>query len=174
MLEMKSDARDISTFWISIIIKMKTKKRYEVMGMMEWHPEFKVGRTRLQVSFTGGHECSGAHTPAVYETTDPVVQAVIERSNAYISGRIRLGNKEDIPESADESEIACKRKMRDEADGSQSADEVSDSGYVFEYEDEEEVYSFLKREKGVPTERLCTRGSYKIEAERLGIILRKK
>ena len=66
------------------------KKRYEVRGMMEWHPEFAAGRTRVRVSFTGGHLCGGCVTPAVFETSDPVVQAVIERSEAFSSKRIRL------------------------------------------------------------------------------------
>ena len=69
---------------------MKIKKRYEVRGMMEWHPVFRAGRTRLQVSFTGGHLCGGACTPAAYETSDSVVQAVIEASAAFRSGRINV------------------------------------------------------------------------------------
>ena len=55
---------------------------------MEWHPEFKAGRTRIRVSFTGGHLSAGGCTPAAFETSDPVVQAVIEASAAYRSGRI--------------------------------------------------------------------------------------
>lgn len=57
---------------------------------MEWHPVFRAGRTRIQVPFTGGHLCGGACTPASYETSDPVVQMVIERSAAFRQGRIRL------------------------------------------------------------------------------------
>lgn len=67
------------------------RKRYEVTGMMEWHPVFNVGRTRLRVSFTGGHLCGGGTTPAVFETSDPVVQAVIEGSAAFRGNKIRLG-----------------------------------------------------------------------------------
>lgn len=63
-------------------------KRYEVRGMMEWHPEFRVGRSRLTVPFTGGHLCGGACTPASFETADPVVQIVIEQSAYFRSGMI--------------------------------------------------------------------------------------
>ncbi|MBO5445672.1 MAG: hypothetical protein J5995_10085 [Muribaculaceae bacterium] len=66
------------------------KKRYEVSGMMEWHPVFCIGRTRMRVSFTGGHLCGGGTTPASYETDDPVVQAVIEGSAEFRRKRIRL------------------------------------------------------------------------------------
>ncbi len=56
--------------------------------MMEWHPVFKVGRSRLRVSFTGGHLCGGACTHASFTTSDPVVQAVIEHSEAYKNDKI--------------------------------------------------------------------------------------
>ncbi len=168
------------------IIKMKTRKRYEVMGMMEWHPEFMVGKTRLQISFTGGHLCSGAHTPAVFETADPVVQKIIERSEAFRSRRIRIGAKVEIPDDgankangANESNRANDANSADEANRANEANKimpsesVSKSGFVFEYKDDEEVFQFLEREKGVPVVRLLTREAFKIEAERLGIILKK-
>ena len=70
---------------------MKTRIRYDVRGMMEWHPEFKVGRTRVKIPFTGGHLCGGGCTPASFETEDPVLQKVIESSEAYRSRRIVRG-----------------------------------------------------------------------------------
>ncbi|MDE7419441.1 MAG: hypothetical protein K2N35_04460 [Muribaculaceae bacterium] len=141
------------------------RKKYEVSGMMEWHPEFKVGRTRLQVSFTGGHLCNGGNTPASYETSDPVVQAVIERSAAFRSGKIRVGKEVDISDS----EV-------DAFDSAESKEEsqVAEKGFVFEYSDINEVYSFLEDMKGVPAARLCTPESYAVEAKKLGIILKKK
>lgn len=71
------------------------KKRYVVAGMMEWYPIFKVGRMRLQLSFTGGHLCGGASTAASYETSDPVVQKVIESSAEFRNGRIKLASGRD-------------------------------------------------------------------------------
>lgn len=76
------------------------KKRYEVSGMMEWHPVFNIGRTRMRVPFTGGHLCGGGITPATYETSDPVVQAVIEDSAAFRSKRIRLAWSRNDPRDA--------------------------------------------------------------------------
>lgn len=66
------------------------RKRYEVRGMMEWHPLFEAGRARLHVAFTGGHLGDGCSVPAAFETGDPVVQRVIESSKEFRSGRIRL------------------------------------------------------------------------------------
>lgn len=66
-----------------------TIKTYEAPGMMEWHPVFKVGRMRLQLPFVGGHFCGGASSCATFTTGDPVVQMIIESSEAWKSGRIR-------------------------------------------------------------------------------------
>lgn len=135
------------------------RKKYEVRGMMEWHPEFKVGRTRLQVSFTGGHLCGGASSPAVFETSDPVVQAVIEKSAPFRSGKILVGAVLEVPEDKD---VAV------------SAVSVPEKKFELEYDDIEEVFEFLQHTKGVPLARLSTNESCFEEAKRLGIILKKK
>ena len=144
---------------------MKKRKKYEVRGMMEWHPEFKVGRTRLQVSFTGGHLCGGACSPAVFETSDPVVQAVIEKSAPFRSGKIRVGA---VREEADDM------KKPDDKGETVPTVAVTEKQFELEYEDIEEVFEFLNHAKGVPLARLSTNESCFEEAKRLGIILKKK
>ena len=138
--------------------KTVARKRYEVRGMMEWHPEFRAGRTRLQVAFTGGHLCGGACTAASYETSDPVVQKVIEGSEPFRSGRIRLS-----------------REWRNRDDGRKDPLPAGSGGPArFEYGDEEDIYEFLHNEKGVPLEQLTDRGSCFSVAERLGVTLVRK
>ena len=144
--------------------------------MMEWHPVFKVGRTRLHISFTGGHLCSGGNTPASYETSDPVVQTVIERSAAFLSGKIRVGAVIELPES-ENSEKSNMLVLSDEPEKSpatHAAVAAPNKEFVMEYEDIEEVYEFLQHQKGVPLERLCSPDSCETEAKRLGIILKRK
>ncbi len=139
------------------------RKRYEVRGMMEWHPVFKVGRSRLRVSFIGGHLCGGASTPAFYETTDPVVQAVIESSAEFRSGRIRLAMESSNPESGQEP--VCPSQANQDS-GSQAT--------IFEYTKEDEIYDYLEQKRGVPVEQLCDSDSCFLEAKRLGVTLVKK
>ncbi|MDE6633099.1 MAG: hypothetical protein K2K23_08890 [Muribaculaceae bacterium] len=136
------------------------RKKYEVRGMMEWHPVFKVGRTRLQVSFTGGCLCSGGSTPAYYETEDPVVQAVIEGSALFRSGRVRLASSVNVPGSAPAAKDTEKAK--------------DVPAFVFEYEDIEDVYEFLNLKKGVPIAKLSDNDSCFKEAKKLGITLKQK
>ncbi|MDE6787605.1 MAG: hypothetical protein K2J46_11295 [Muribaculaceae bacterium] len=133
-------------------------KKYEVRGMMEWHPVFKVGRSHIKVSFTGGHLCSGGCTPASFETADPVVQKVIESSPAFKSRRISVGMVKKIPDTAGPSEAVAKTQ----------------TGYVFEYENIKDVYALLEDTKGVPLSKLNDEVSCFREAEKLGIILKKK
>lgn len=140
------------------------KKRYEVRGMMEWHPVFKAGRTLLQVSFTGGCLCGGATTPAAFETSDPVVQKVIESSQAFRSKKITVGDlKEEHAKEEQASSPAVKEAVYS------AGREPCHS--IFEYSDEEDIYEFLHYEKGVPLENMKEKGSCYLEAERLGIRL---
>ena len=140
------------------------KKRYEVKGMMEWHPLFKVGRSTLRVSFTGGHLCGGACTPASYETSDPVVQRVIESSEAYRSKRISLVGEYGREASQSPTEPNYGRE----------ASQPPTESNTFEYSNEEDIYEYLQHECGVSVDDLSVEGSCYEVAKRLGITLRKK
>ena len=70
-------------------------KTYEIPGMKECHPEFRAGRGRIRVPFTGGQLCVGGSTAASFSTSDPVLQKVIEASPQFHSGKIRLGEATD-------------------------------------------------------------------------------
>ncbi len=133
-------------------------KKYEVRGMMEWHPAFKVGRSHIQVSFTGGHLCAGGCTPASFETADPVVQKVIESSAAFKSKRIIVGLKKELPAPTEPS-------------GTQASTQPA---FVFEYENIKDVYAFLEDVKGVSPSLLNDEESCHREAAKLGIKLKKK
>ena len=117
--------------------------------MMEWHPVFRVGRSRVQVSFTGGHLCGGGVTPASFETSDPVVQKVIEDSAAFRSGRIKV--------------IAgCERRG-----STRNPPEVS-----MEFDDLDKAADFLQHKKGIPLDRVITLDQCVAEAKLIGIELK--
>ena len=147
---------------------------------MEWHPEFRVGRTRLQVSFTGGHLCGGAATPASFETSDPVVQAVIERSAPFRRGRIRLGGET----HSEPSSCAAKDSVADMPHGraphmalaAQPAipDPPHTGLTVMEFDDIDKASDFLQHEKGIDLDRLITPEQCHEEARRLGLQLKLK
>ena len=149
-----------------------TKKRYEVRGMMEWHPVFRAGLTRVQVSFTGGHLCGGASTAASFETSDPVVQLLIERSEAFRSGRITLRScsssgllpASTAPEGPRAVSVAPRRE----------GDIPSPHETVMEFEDLDKASDFLQRYKGIRIDDIVTRDQCVAEARRFGIDLKIK
>lgn len=144
-----------------------TRKKYEVAGMMEWHPVFKVGRSRIQISFTGGHLCGGASNAAFFETSDPALQNIIENSSAFKNGCIRLG--QEYKAAGAPIQPSPKESVR-----ANPHVDTNTKRFVFEYDNIEDVYEFLQHKKGVPLERLSDKDSCYIEAERLGITLKKK
>lgn len=122
--------------------------------MMEWHPEFRIGRTRLQVSFTGGHLCGGACTPASFETSDPVVQKVIEGSAAFRNGRISIGKVMEDGQPDRRSERPRAQDLK-----------------VMEFDSMDAASDFLQKEKGVLIDSVLTPDQCVSEARGLGIEL---
>ena len=149
------------------------RKRYDVSGMMEWHPEFKVGMTHVRVSFTGGHLCGGGRTPASFETDDPVVQAVIEGTEAFRTGRIRVGMEFALPVKFLYKD-AWRVKSRVIGMDCLGAACPEESRCVFEYRTIDDISDFLQFQKGVSLERLHTEASIFEQAKLLGLELRKK
>lgn len=148
-----------------------TKKRYEVRGMMEWHPVFVAGKARVQVSFTGGYLGDGCSTPARFETADEVVQRVIENSDAFRKGRIRLAaawgtpapvrRKAAGPPAAkipEKKEPAVKAGSLFEEETAGEADvSVADSEPVLEFDTLSDAADWLAMECGAKRSQLFTK-----------------
>lgn len=156
-------------------------KRYEVSGMMEWHPVFNIGRTRMRVSFTGGHLCGGGTTPAAYETADPVVQAVIENSAAFRSKRIRLACSRPAPRdnsTAASAAMPLPHHATVVLSATHSATAPKkEQVKVFEtmeFESLEDVSDYLHFKRQIPTSRLIDLESCKHEAQKIGIEIKLK
>lgn len=69
---------------------------YGVYGLTEWHALMPVGRRKVRVSFTGGQMGGHGVVPAMYATTCPVMQHVVEHSPHFLSGKIRLLQKQPV------------------------------------------------------------------------------
>lgn len=73
-------------------------RTYGVEGYMDWQCQIPVGRARAIVHFTGGTMTSYGVTPAEYSTGDVVQQKIIENSEHFKSGRIKLLRKTGTPD----------------------------------------------------------------------------
>lgn len=66
-------------------------KTYAVYGIMEWLCQIVVNKkSKISILFCGGSMTGYGVTPALYRTDSPVVQAVIENSYYYKTGKIVL------------------------------------------------------------------------------------
>lgn len=101
---------------------MKLKK-YGAIGMMEWQLNLPAGKANVHVEFKGGFENKYGIHPATFTTKDPIVQAVIERSYYFASGKIKLLDEKDLGLSA--SEIAAQKRKAEEFAKKKKAEEIA-------------------------------------------------
>ncbi len=76
-------------------------KTYGVYGLMDWQPIIRVGRAKFCPLFTGGGATAYGQTPAKYATSNEVCQRIIENSDYFKSGHIKLLYSNDIEEAKD-------------------------------------------------------------------------
>ena len=65
-------------------------KTYGIFGLLEWHGYVTSGTTRMKVSFTNGSTSAWGVAPATFTTKDALTQHIIENSDQFKGGRIRL------------------------------------------------------------------------------------
>ncbi|MCD8266940.1 MAG: hypothetical protein LUC33_07290 [Prevotellaceae bacterium] len=68
----------------------KTLKIYGIKGMVEKQMYVGSGGLRLAMTFKGGGATASRSLPATYKTSNPVYQAIIEGSDYYKKGYIKL------------------------------------------------------------------------------------
>lgn len=76
-------------------------KTYGVYGLMDWQPIIRVGRAKFCPLFTGGGATAYGQTPAKYATSNEVCQRIIEKSDYFKSGHIKLLYSNEIEEAKD-------------------------------------------------------------------------
>ena len=91
------------------------RKTYGVSGLMDWTTQIKAGKVSVSVHFTGGALTAYGVTPAKYSTSNPFFQSVIENSEQYKNGRIKLLGEMEVADDA----AAKARKARKAAKASE-------------------------------------------------------
>ena len=76
-------------------------KTYGVYGLMDWQPIIRVGRAKFCPLFTGGGATAYGQTPAKYATSNEGCQRIIENSDYFKSGHIKLLYSNEIEEAKD-------------------------------------------------------------------------
>ena len=74
-------------------------KTYGINGLLEWHGVIHSGGIKMKVDFTNGSVTAYGVAPATFITKHELTQHIIENSEEFKSGRIKLVNKNQLPEA---------------------------------------------------------------------------
>lgn len=66
------------------------QKTYAARGLLDWQMAINVGGAIIRICFSGGSMGGNGVIPARYSTDNPALQAIIESTPQYKSGKIYL------------------------------------------------------------------------------------
>lgn len=107
-------------------------KTYGIYGLLEWHGYVTSGTTRMKVSFTNGSTSAWGVAPATFNTKDALTQHIIENSDQFKGGRIRLVRSVEIAEP--------KKAKAQETKAATDEANAKDKTLSFSYNDEAKDY----------------------------------
>lgn len=111
---------------------MAYNKTYGIFGLLEWHGYVTSGTVRMKVSFTNGSTSAWGVAPATFNTKDALTQHIIENSDQFKGGRIRLVRSVEIAEP--------KKAKAQEAKAATDEANAEDKTLSFSYNDEAKDY----------------------------------
>lgn len=143
-----------------------TEKIYGVTGLMEWEALIVCGKARLRVRFEGGSSSGFGEAPAIYRTTNPAAQHIIENSDYFREHRIRLLRVNRYAEPDD------KDKASTESNGSSPAHKTEPAKLLTleekHFPDPHLARRFLHDEYGVPMPKMMSFASIRQAGELYG------
>lgn len=139
--------------------KKKTIKTYGVRGLMEWVCNIPVGKAKMRIEFTGGVLTKYGVSPAKYVTNDLFRQTLIEGSQLFKAGRIKLLSAVETDEDEDRL-VERPAEAGPVADGGECPAPAADDGGEGERDEEgrlvvevgslEEAKAYLNEKFGIP------------------------
>lgn len=134
--------------------------------MLEWHCVIRAGRSRLRLRFEGGALSGYGVTPATYITANPAVQHIIEHSDYFRSGRIRLLRCREEREEREERE---KREKRAVSTWSTGSDAVNSTFAEVSVRNMQQARDYLVEKCGIDRTAIMTGGEINAAAKQYGI-----
>lgn len=122
---------------------MKYKKTYGINGLLEWHGIIVSQGVRMKVDFTNGSVTAYGVAPATFTTSNEMTQHIIENSDKFKSGRIRIVRSVPLP-GADEEIVATQVQEKKAEAPTKSADTTDTQTKVVEVADKMEAVEYLK------------------------------
>lgn len=159
---------------------MTKKKKYGVLGMMDWIASIPCGKATIKVPFGGGSLNGYGTVPASYCTKDVVIQHAIENSDYFKKGKIKLLKEYEIvcdtaPRSlvddvTKKDSVVKTAKFEDELDVSNNVQPKEDSSKHVEVTDIDEARDYLVEKCGVQRSTIRSAINVFRTADELGIV----
>ena len=140
---------------------MKTKKTYGIAGLLEWHGIVESNGVQMRVPFTNGSTTAFGVAPATYTTADELTQHIIEDSEQFKKGRIRVVRVVELEEPKKAAKAADKLAAPGEKDKS--------GRKPVEVADEQEAKEWLKDNYGYTLTALRSRASFESACKESGV-----
>lgn len=98
------------------------RKTYGIVGLMDYTTQIKAGKATVSVHFSGGALTAYGVTPAKFSTSNKFLQHVIEGSEQYQNGRIKLLDTMEVADDKQEQARKAKQNKKKVSESEQSAD----------------------------------------------------
>lgn len=147
---------------------MAVKKYIITNGLMEWNALIHSGGTVLHVPFSGGSATEVGIKPASYTTNNKVYQQIIERSDYFTKGCIKIGYEE--PEEGDfdsKKDVEAPTVVENPKNGVEGPKD--EGGIVIDVENIDEARDYLQEHFDLKATDLINDEDVKETAAKLGI-----
>lgn len=98
------------------------RKIYGIVGLMDYTTQIKAGKATVSVHFCGGALTAYGVTPAKFSTSNKFLQHVIEGSEQFQSGRIKLLDEMEVADDKQELARKAQQNKKKVSDSKQPAD----------------------------------------------------
>lgn len=139
---------------------MATLKVYGMNGLLEWHGIVTANGVKMKVDFTNGSVTAFGVAPATFATRNELTQFILENSDMYKSGRIRIVQmvQEDTPAEEEAPEQAP-------AEAEAQTQEYVEKKFACG----DDAKAYLMEEHGFPISHLRNKSQMEAAAAQVGI-----
>ena len=152
---------------------MKYIKTYGIDGLLEWHGVIESHGVKMKVDFTNGSLTAVGVAPATFTTKNELTQHIIENSDMFKSGRIRIIHSVELPGSNDKDTNVKAQSAAPVLDKDMNAPEAEngagDKVTKVEVSSLDDAKEYLKENFNVAASKLRSRAAILEQAEANGI-----
>lgn len=164
---------------------MKAIKTYGINGLLEWHGTLQSHGIKMKVDFTNGSVTAYGVAPATFTTKDELTQHIIENSEMFKKGRIKVIKSVMLPEEQPKQQpkpaaMAPKPEPTGDAKPAAAVTEeeagepaAADGGNVVKVSDKSEAIEWLKEhfpEEGYTAVKLRTMAAVIEAGKKHGVV----